>query len=114
MVFKQYKVANCGECSEIMLHELSRYYPDMVVEMLETPEHSFNLFNRDQSTPLLKPDKWNADTLVIDTWNKNIYIKGEFIPEYYYAHINSEGEFVSMTKHHELMNIDMFTVTKKK
>jgi hypothetical protein len=56
-----------------MLHELSRYYPDMVVEMLETPEHSFNLFNRDQSTPLLKPDKWNADTLVIDTWNKNIY-----------------------------------------
>jgi hypothetical protein len=37
----------------------------MVVEMLETPEHSFNLFNRDQSTPLLKPDKWNADTLVI-------------------------------------------------
>jgi hypothetical protein len=97
-----------------MLHELSRYYPDMVVEMLETPEHSFNLFNRDQSTPLLKPDKWNADTLVIDTWNKNIYIKGEFIPEYYYAHINSEGEFVSMTKHHELMNIDMFTVTKKK
>jgi hypothetical protein len=26
MVFKQYKVANCGECSEIMLHELSRIH----------------------------------------------------------------------------------------
>jgi hypothetical protein len=41
------------------------------------------LFNRDQSTPLLEPDKWNADTLVIDAWKKNIYIKGEFIPQYY-------------------------------
>jgi hypothetical protein len=50
MVFKQYKVANCGECSEIMLHELNWQYPDMVVEMLETPQHTFNLFNRDQET----------------------------------------------------------------
>jgi hypothetical protein len=37
-----------------MLHELNQRYPDIVVEMLETPQHSFNLFNRDQSTPLLK------------------------------------------------------------
>jgi hypothetical protein len=74
-----------------MLHELSRHYPDMAVETLETPEHTFNLLNRDQSTPLLKPDKWNADTLIIDTWKKNIYIKGEFIPEYYNAHINPGG-----------------------
>jgi hypothetical protein len=43
-----------------MLHELNQRYPDIVVEMLETPQHSFNLFNRDQSTPLLKPDKWNV------------------------------------------------------
>jgi hypothetical protein len=73
MVFKQYKVANCGECSDIMLHELNRHYPNMAVETLETSKHSFNLLNRDQSTPLLEPDKWNADTLLIDTWNKNTY-----------------------------------------
>jgi hypothetical protein len=35
-----------------MLHELNWQYPDMVVEVLETPQHTFNLFNRDQSTPL--------------------------------------------------------------
>jgi hypothetical protein len=40
----------------------------MVVEVLETPQHTFNLFNRDQSTPLLEPDKWNADTLIIDAF----------------------------------------------
>ncbi|VVH54864.1 hypothetical protein BSPCLSOX_343 [uncultured Gammaproteobacteria bacterium] len=114
MVFKQYKVANCGECSEIMLHELNQRYPDIVVEMLETPQHSFNLFNRDQSTPLLKPDKWNADTLVIDTWNKNIYIKGESIPEYYHAHINFGGRFLSMKKYQKLMNTAIFTAPQKK
>jgi hypothetical protein len=46
----------------------------MAVETLETSKHTFNLLNRDQSTPLLEPDKWNADTLLIDTWNKNTYI----------------------------------------
>jgi hypothetical protein len=47
MVFKQYKVANCGECSDIMLHELNRHYPNMAVETLETSKHTFNLLNRD-------------------------------------------------------------------
>ena len=114
MVFKQYKVANCGECSNIMLHELSRHYPDMAVETLETPEHTFNLLNRDQSTPLLKPDKWNADTLIIDTWKKNIYIKGEFIPEYYNAHINPGGQFTNMLKHEGAMTINIFNTPIKK
>jgi hypothetical protein len=40
----------------------------MAVETLETPEHTFNLLNRDQSTPLLKPDKWNADTATVVAW----------------------------------------------
>ncbi|VVH67105.1 hypothetical protein BSPLISOX_792 [uncultured Gammaproteobacteria bacterium] len=114
MVFKQYKVANCGECSEIMLHELNWQYPDMVVEVLETPQHTFNLFNRDQSTPLLEPDKWNADTLIIDAWKKNIYIKGEFIPQYYNAHINSKGQFISMLKHKKLISIKTFKTPIKK
>ncbi|CAC9447743.1 insecticidal toxin complex protein [uncultured Gammaproteobacteria bacterium] len=114
MVFKQYKAANCGECSDIMLHELNRHYPDMVVEILEVPGHAFNLLNRDQSTPLFKPDKWNADTLIIDAWKKKIYIKGESMPEYYHDHINSGGEFINITKHQTQMNLNIFTVPKKK
>ncbi|CAC9646041.1 insecticidal toxin complex protein [uncultured Gammaproteobacteria bacterium] len=113
MVFKQYKVANCGECSDIMLHELNRHYPNMAVETLETSKHSFNLLNRDQSTPLLEPDKWNADTLLIDTWNKNTYIKGEFIPEYYRAHIDSGGQFINMLKYQKRMTINILRTPTK-
>jgi hypothetical protein len=81
---------------------------------METPQHTFNLFNRDQSTPLLEPDKWNADTLVIDAWKKNIYIKGEFIPQYYNTHINSKGQFISILKHKKLISIKTFKTPIKK
>jgi hypothetical protein len=51
---------------------------------------------------------------VIDAWKKKIYIKGESMPEYYHDHINSGGEFINITKHQTQMNLNIFTVPKKK
>jgi hypothetical protein len=43
-----------------------------------------------------------------------IYIKGEFIPQYYNAHINSKGQFISMLKHKKLISIKTFKTPIKK
>lgn len=114
MVFNQYKVANCAECSGIMLNELSRHHPDTTVEMLETPNHVFNLFNRDQSTPLFEPNKWNDDTLVVDAWGKNVDIKGEFLPKIYSDEINSEGRFLNVLRYKGNIVAQQFNRVKPK
>jgi hypothetical protein len=47
MLFKQYKVGNCGESSDVMIGELNKNYPKMIVEnvSIETPDHVFNVLN---------------------------------------------------------------------
>jgi hypothetical protein len=51
LVFNKHKVANCAECSAIMLGELSKKYLDMTVELISSPQanHAFNLINREHS-----------------------------------------------------------------
>jgi uncharacterized membrane protein len=59
LIFKlnKHKIANCAECSTIMLGELSKKYLDMTVELISNSQanHAFNLINRDQSTSIFKP-----------------------------------------------------------
>ncbi|AYQ56386.1 hypothetical protein MS2017_0653 [Bathymodiolus thermophilus thioautotrophic gill symbiont] len=92
MVFDKYRVANCAESANMMLHVLGEDYPNMVVESLGTyrPDHVFNIINRDQSTPIFEPEKWNEDTLIVDAWAKSVLTKQEF------THINFS------TKHYKL------------
>ncbi|MBA5248762.1 MAG: RHS repeat-associated core domain-containing protein, partial [Gammaproteobacteria bacterium] len=115
MVFNKHQVANCAECGGIMLNVLNRHYHDMPVELLETPDHVFNLLNRNQSTPLLEPNKWNDDTLVVDAWNKNIHIKGEFLPVIYSDSINNpKGQFFRILKHKDNIEGQKFAKDKPK
>ncbi len=80
LVFNKYKVANCSECSYVMLSELGKTYPDMTVEYLSFTgsDHVFNLINRDQSTSIFKPEAWNENSLVVDAWIGNVYTKKGF------------------------------------
>jgi hypothetical protein len=41
------------------LNELRKNYPDMTAEYIATekPDHTFNLINRDQRTPIFEPEK---------------------------------------------------------
>jgi hypothetical protein len=43
MLFEQYKVGNCGESTDVMISELNKNYPKMIVEnvSIETPDHVF-------------------------------------------------------------------------
>jgi hypothetical protein len=34
------------------------------IVLLDTPDHAFNVLNRDQSTSIFNPEKWNDDSLV--------------------------------------------------
>ncbi|CAC9635191.1 RHS repeat domain-containing protein [thiotrophic endosymbiont of Bathymodiolus puteoserpentis (Logatchev)] len=81
LVLDKYQVANCSECANVMFNELSKNYPAMTVEHLttENSDHSFNLINRNQSTPIFEPEKWNEDSLVVDAWAGVVYTKKEFI-----------------------------------
>jgi hypothetical protein len=38
----------------------------MIVEnvSIETPDHVFSVLNRDQSTSIFNPEKWNDDSLM--------------------------------------------------
>jgi hypothetical protein len=49
-----YKVGNCGESTDVMISELNKNYPKMIVEnvSIETPDHVFSVLNRDQSTSI--------------------------------------------------------------
>jgi hypothetical protein len=47
--------------------------------LLDTPDHAFNVLNRDQSTSIFNPEKWNDDSLVVDPWKKTVYTKQEFL-----------------------------------
>jgi hypothetical protein len=40
------------------LNELRKNYPDMTAEYIATekPDHTFNLINRDQRTPIFEPE----------------------------------------------------------
>ena len=81
MLFEQYKVGNCGESTDVMISELNKNYPKMIVEnvSIETPDHVFSVLNRDQSTSIFNPEKWNDDSLVIDPWQRTVYTKQEFL-----------------------------------
>ncbi|SSC08958.1 RHS repeat domain-containing protein [bacterium endosymbiont of Bathymodiolus sp. 5 South] len=81
MLFEQYKVANCGEIADVMTGELSKNYPKMTVEsiMIRGSNHIFNVLNRNQSTSIFEPKKWNDDFLVIDAWKGNVYTKRMFL-----------------------------------
>jgi hypothetical protein len=48
MLFEQYKVGNCGESTDVMISELNKNYPKMIVEnvSIETPDHVFSVLNR--------------------------------------------------------------------
>jgi hypothetical protein len=76
-----YKVANCGEIADVMTGELSKNYPKMTVEsiMIRGSNHIFNVLNRNQSTSIFEPKKWNDDFLVIDAWKGNVYTKRMFL-----------------------------------
>jgi hypothetical protein len=41
MLFKQYKVANCRESTDVMISELNKNYPEMIVEKvsMNRPDH---------------------------------------------------------------------------
>ncbi|VVH66024.1 hypothetical protein BSPLISOX_2530 [uncultured Gammaproteobacteria bacterium] len=80
LVIDTYKVANCSECALIMLNELRKNYPDMTAEYIATekPDHTFNLINRDQRTPIFEPEKWNENSLVVDAWAGSVYTKKGF------------------------------------
>ncbi|MBA5249275.1 MAG: hypothetical protein FE834_07065, partial [Gammaproteobacteria bacterium] len=100
-VFNQYKVANCGECADIMFHALGDRYPDMVVEMISTPTHAFNLINRDQSISLFEPEQWNNTVLVVDAWAKTVHTQQEFLPVNapdYNLSTESEGNFLILRR----------------
>jgi hypothetical protein len=83
LVLNKHKIANCAECSTIMLGELSKKYLNMTVELISNPQanHAFNLINRDQSTSIFKPEEWNEDVLVVDAWLRTVHTKKEFIFE---------------------------------
>jgi hypothetical protein len=53
-----------------MIGELNKNYPKMIVEnvSIDKPDHVFSVLNRDQSTSIFNPEKWNDDSLVIDPW----------------------------------------------
>ena len=91
MLFKQYKVGNCGEFTDMMMSELNKNYPEMIVEKvsIDRPNHAFNVLNRDQSTSIFNPEKWNDDSLVVDPWKRTVYTKQEFLlvnsPENFYG-----------------------------
>jgi hypothetical protein len=44
----------------------------------EKPDHTFNLINRDQRTPIFEPEKWNRNSLVVDAWAGSVYTKKGF------------------------------------
>jgi hypothetical protein len=46
---------------------------------MNRPDHAFNVLNRDQSTSIFNPEKWNDDSLVIDPWQRTVYTKQEFL-----------------------------------
>jgi hypothetical protein len=52
---------------ETLVWELNKNYPEMIGEivLLDTPDHAFNVLNRDQSTSIFNPEKWNDDSLVV-------------------------------------------------
>ncbi|VVM23695.1 hypothetical protein BSPWISOXPB_2342 [uncultured Gammaproteobacteria bacterium] len=106
LVLNKHKVANCAECSTIMLGELSKKYLDMTVELISNPQanHAFNLINRDQSTSIFKPEEWNEDVLVVDAWMRTVHTKKEFIFEnfrlnYYSLDVNTNNEIHHTTKY---------------
>jgi hypothetical protein len=37
------------------------------------------VLNRDQSTSIFNPEKWNDDSLVVDPWKRTVYTKQEFL-----------------------------------
>jgi hypothetical protein len=95
MLFKQYKVGNCAESTDVMISELNKNYPEMIGEivLLDTPDHAFNVLNRDQSTSIFNPEKWNDDSLVVDPWKKTVYTKQEFLL------VNSPANFYGLNDH---------------
>ncbi|VVH64344.1 hypothetical protein BSPLISOX_1755, partial [uncultured Gammaproteobacteria bacterium] len=95
MLFKQYKVGNCGESADVMIGELNKNYPKMTVEnvSIETPDHVFSVLNRDQSTSIFNPEKWNDDSLVVDPWKRTVYTKQEFLL------VNSLANFYGLNDH---------------
>jgi len=99
----EYGVANCEECSAVMLGILHDHFPDMnkesvfsyikqkILSSLEQQErlrieqvipHAYNILNRDFSTPLNAPDTWNEDAVIVDAWVQKVYTKAEFMEEY--------------------------------
>ncbi|VVH60063.1 hypothetical protein BSPCLSOX_2559 [uncultured Gammaproteobacteria bacterium] len=108
MLFKQYKVGNCGESSDVMIGELNKNYPKMIVEnvSIETPDHVFNVLNRDQSTSIFNPEKWNDDSLVVDPWKRTVYTKQEFLlvnspANFYGLNDRIQGETEIIVQHNE-------------
>ncbi|VVH66173.1 hypothetical protein BSPLISOX_597 [uncultured Gammaproteobacteria bacterium] len=95
MLFEQYKVANCGEITDVMMSELSKNYPNMIVEStsIRSSDHIFNVLNRDQSTSIFEPETWNDDSLVIDAWKGVVYTKQMFLL------VNSASNFYGLNSH---------------
>jgi hypothetical protein len=102
LVIDTYKVANCSECALIMLNELRKNHPDMTVEYIATekPDHTFNLINRDQRTPLFEPEKWNENSLVVDAWMGSVYTKKGFcVANAKLPHYNISNNITGETQH---------------
>ncbi|CAB5499814.1 insecticidal toxin complex protein [Bathymodiolus thermophilus thioautotrophic gill symbiont] len=120
MVFKKYKIANCGESADVMLHGLSEKYFDMPVESIRTtsPDHTFNIINRDQSTSIFEPEKWNEDTLVVDAWAKFVLTKQEFLrvnlSKYHRLAVYMTGDTEQVIKHKGVVSVRFFLGTKLK
>jgi hypothetical protein len=61
-----------------MISELNKNYPEMIVEKvsMNRPDHAFNVLNRDQSTSIFNPEKWN-DLKTTDILKRNKMAENE-------------------------------------
>ncbi|AYQ56387.1 hypothetical protein MS2017_0654 [Bathymodiolus thermophilus thioautotrophic gill symbiont] len=118
LVFDKFGVANCGESSSMMFHELGKNYFNVAVELIDTtfPNHAFNIINRDQSTPIFEPEKWNEDTLIVDAWAKSVLTKQEFLHinllKHYRLGVYMVGKTEHMVKHKNVVSARLFLGTR--
>jgi hypothetical protein len=64
------------------------------------------VLNRDQSTSIFNPEKWNDDSLVVDPWKRTVYTKQEFLlvnspANFYGLNDRIQGETEIIVQHNE-------------
>jgi hypothetical protein len=62
------------------------------IRLIIQDRNIFIVLNRDQSTSIFNPEKWNDDSLVVDPWKRTVYTKQEFLL------VNSPANFYNLHK----------------